>query len=163
MARPDETVNPEVERPDAQDDHTGGVTRGVIRWLLVALLGFAGVGHFTAVEAFRAQVPTWMPWPEAVILVSGVVELVLAAALAFAPRRHRPAVGWVVAAFFVAVFPGNVSQYLTGATAFGLETDTARLVRLLFQPVLVWAALWSTGAWTTWRTRRRRGHDAVRA
>ena len=63
-------------------------------------------------------------------------------------------IGWVVAAFFVAVFPGNVSQYLTGTAAFGLETDTARFVRLLFQPVLVAAALWSTGEWAAWRSRR---------
>ena len=36
-----------------------------------------------------------------------------------------------------------------------------RLVRLLFQPVLVAAALWSTGAWATWRSRRRAGAEAV--
>lgn len=142
-------------RTPEEDDRSGGVARGVVRWMLVALLAVAGVGHFTAADAFRAQVPTWMPWPEAVILVSGVVELALAAALAFAPRRHRPAVGGVVVVFFVAVFPGNVSQYVTGTPAFGLETDTARLVRLLFQPVLVAAALWSTGAWAAWRGRRR--------
>jgi uncharacterized membrane protein len=132
------------------------VARGVVRWLLVALLATAGVGHFTAAEAFRAQVPTWMPWPEFVIAASGVVELALAGALAFAPVRHRPLVGWVAAAFFVAVFPGNVSQYLTGTAAFGLETDTARFVRLLFQPVLVAAALWSTGAWAAWAAWRLR-------
>ncbi|HSF97202.1 MAG TPA: hypothetical protein VLA55_00815 [Ornithinibacter sp.] len=142
-----------------RDQGTAGVVRAVVRWLLVALLATAGVGHFTAAEAFRAQVPTWMPWPEVVIAVSGVVELALAAALAFAPARHRPLVGWVVAAFFVAVFPGNVSQYVTGTTAFGLDTDAARLVRLLFQPVLVVGALWSTGAWAAWRSQRswRRG------
>ena len=89
--------------------------------------------------------------------MDAVVELALAAALAFAPVRHRPLVGWVVAAFFVAVFPGNVSQYITGTPAFGLETDTARFIRLLFQPVLVAAALWSTGAWAAWRSRRRAG------
>jgi uncharacterized membrane protein len=133
----------------------------VVRWLLVALLATAGVGHFTAAEAFRAQVPTWMPWPELVIAVSGVVELALAAGLAFAPVLHRPLVGWVAAAFFVAVFPGNVSQYVTGTAAFGLETDAARLVRLLFQPVLVVAALWSTGAWAMWRSRRRADAEAL--
>lgn len=132
-----------------------GVVRAVVRWLLVALLATAGVGHFASAEAFRAQVPTWMPWPEFVIAASGVVELALAAALAFAPVRHRPLVGWVVAAFFVAIFPGNVSQYVTGTPAFGLDTDAARFVRLLFQPVLVVAALWSTTAWATWRSRRR--------
>jgi uncharacterized membrane protein len=60
-------------------------------------------------------------------------------------------VGWVVAAFFVAVFPGNISQYLNGIDAFGLDGDTSRLVRLFFQPVLVVWALWSTGAWVSWR------------
>ena len=155
MPAPDNSVDPEVQDTESPDEGTRGVARAVVRWLLVVLLGVAGVGHFAAAEAFRAQVPPWMPWPEAVIAVSGVLELVLAAALAFAPRRHRPVVGWVVAAFFVAVFPGNVSQYVTGTPAFGLESDTARFVRLLFQPVLVAAALWSTGAWATWRARRR--------
>lgn len=144
-----------------RDERTVGVARGVVRWALVALLATAGVGHFAAAETFRAQVPTWMPWPEAVIAVSGVVELALAAALAFAPVRHRPLVGWVVAAFFVAVFPGNVSQYVTGTAAFGLETDAARFVRLLFQPVLIAAALWSTGAWSMWRSRRRADSEPV--
>ncbi len=56
-------------------------------------------------------------------------------------------VGWVVAAFFVAIFPGNISQYVNGVDAFGLDSDTSRLVRLFFQPLLVVWALWSTGAW----------------
>ena len=141
--------------PRSPDHPADGVARGVVRWLLVALLAVAGVGHLVAVDSFRAQVPPWMPWPEAVILVSGVVELALAAALAFAPRHRRPVVGGVVAGFFVVVFPGNVSQYLTGTAAFGLETDAARFVRLLVQPVLVVAALWSTRAWSTWRAARR--------
>jgi uncharacterized membrane protein len=133
-----------------------GLARTLVRWALALLLATAGVGHFASAEAFRAQVPPWMPWPEAVIAVSGVVELVLAALLALAPARLRPAVGWVVAAFFVAVYPGNISQYLTGTPAFGLDSDAARLVRLAFQPVLVGAALWGTGAWAAWRSRRAR-------
>jgi uncharacterized membrane protein len=56
-------------------------------------------------------------------------------------------VGWVVAAFFVAIFPGNISQYVNGVDAFGLDSDTSRLVRLFFQPLLVVWALWSTEAW----------------
>lgn len=131
-----------------------GPARTLVRWALVLLLATAGVGHFVAADTFRAQVPPWMPWPEAVIAVSGVIELVLAAALAFAPARLRPAVGSLVAAFFVAIFPGNISQYLTGTAAFGLDSDAARLVRLAFQPALVVAALWCTGAWAAWRSRR---------
>ena len=125
------------------------------RWALAAVLAIAGVGHFTSTQAFTAQVPTWLPQPEAVVYVSGVVELGLAAALLLA-RRHRTTVGWVVAAFFILVFPGNISQFVTQTDAFGLDTDVARAVRLLFQPLLVAWALWSTGAWRAWRARRGR-------
>ena len=68
--------------------------------------------------------------------------------------KHRVAVGWVVAAFFVAIFPGNISQLVTRTDAFGLDSDRARAVRLLFQPLLVLWALWSTGAWKAWRESR---------
>jgi uncharacterized membrane protein len=45
-----------------------------------------------------------------------------------------------VAAFFVAVFPGNISQYINQVDAFGLDSDSSRLIRLFFQPLLViWA------------------------
>ena len=110
------------------------VARGVVRWLLVALLARPGSGTSPRPRRFGPRSRAGCRGPRLVIPVSGVVELALAAALAFAPVRHRPLVGWVVAAFFVAVFPGNVSQYVTGTAAFGLETDAARLVRLLFQP-----------------------------
>ena len=62
--------------------------------------------------------------------------------------------GWVVAIFFVAVFPGNVWQLVNGSDSFGLDTTTGRVVRLFFQPVLVAWALWCTSAWTWWRSRR---------
>ena len=72
--------------------------------------------------------------------------------------RYRVAVGFAVAAFFIAVFPGNVSQLVTHTDAFGLSSDLARGIRLVFQPLLVVWALWSTGAWgwgmSWWRERR---------
>jgi uncharacterized membrane protein len=119
----------------------------VARLALAAVLAGAGIGHFVAADEFRAQVPSWLPAPEAVVAVSGIVELVLAVALVAAPTHWRPWVGWAVAVFFVLVFPGNVWQFLEGRSAFGLDTDAARFVRLLLQPVLVVWALWSTGAW----------------
>lgn len=134
------------------------VPRTIGRVLLGAFLVFAGVGHLTTLrEEFQAQVPGWLPLdPDFVVVASGVVEVVLGLALILW-QRQRVAVGWVAAAFFVAVFPGNVSQYVTGTDAFGLDSDRARLVRLFFQPVLVVWALWSTGAWAAWRARRRAG------
>jgi uncharacterized membrane protein len=115
---------------------------------------FAGIGHFSNAEAFLAQVPGWMPAPEAVVAISGVIELILGIALILAPQKYRAVVGWVVAAFFVMIFPGNISQFVTGTDAFGLDTDAARFVRLLFQPLLVVWALWCTSAWSQWRGNR---------
>lgn len=113
----------------------------------------AGVLHLTtAREEFQAQVPDWFPVDEDLtVLASGVVEIGLGAAFIAAPR-HRRLVGGLLAAFFVVIFPGNVAQYVEGRDAFGLDTDTKRLVRLFFQPVLV---LWSLWAGETLRGRRR--------
>ncbi|WP_424466905.1 DoxX family protein [Pseudoclavibacter helvolus] len=122
--------------------------RTVARVLLGLFLVFAGAAHLTFARAeFQAQVPTWLP-PNAdfVVVASGVVEVLLGLAL-IAAWRWRVAVGFVVAAFFVAVFPGNISQYVTGTDAFGLDTDAARLIRLPLQVLLIAVALWSTAAW----------------
>lgn len=127
----------------------------IARILLGSFLMFAGLSHlFWAREAFRAQVPSWVPLDaDFVVLASGVVEIALGLTLVVLVRR-RVALGWIVAAFFVAVFPGNISQFLTHSDAFGLDTDAARGIRLLFQPILVAWALWCTGAWAAWQSRR---------
>lgn len=123
-------------------------TKFLARILLGAALIFAGIGHFTfSRETFQAQVPAWLPLDaDFVVLASGVVEISLGLALA-SLGRHKALVGMATALFFIAIFPGNISQYLTHTDAFGLNTDEARLMRLFFQPLLVLWALWSTGAW----------------
>ena len=115
-------------------------------------LAYAGIGHLTTSRVeFRAQVPTvFADYADFVVLASGVVEIALGVGL-IALWKFRVQIGWVVAAFFVAVFWGNISQYVNGVDAFGLDTDTKRLVRLFFQPVLVAWALLSTGAWSALR------------
>ncbi|MFP5070034.1 hypothetical protein ACLFMI_10250 [Pseudonocardia nantongensis] len=128
------------------------VVRTAARVLLGGFLVFAGVAHFAVTDEFLAQVPPVLPAPEAVVLISGVVEIVAGLAVLCAPlrlggRSWRPAIGVGVAALFVLVFPGNVSQYLTGADGFGLDTDGARATRLLFQPLLVAWALWACSSW----------------
>jgi uncharacterized membrane protein len=115
-------------------------------------LAYAGIGHLTTSRAeFQAQVPTvFADYADFVVLASGVVEIALGVGL-IALWKYRVQIGWIVAAFFVAVFWGNISQYVNGVDAFGLDTDTKRLVRLFFQPLLVIWALGSTGAWSAWR------------
>jgi uncharacterized membrane protein len=124
------------------------LARTIGRVALGLFLLFTGIGHLTFGRAeFVAQVPDWLPVGDDLVVVgSGVAELALGASLIALPR-HRVLVGWVVAAFFVAIFPGNISQYVNRVDAFGLTSDLARAVRLILQPLLVLWALWSTGAW----------------
>ena len=117
-------------------------------------LAYAGIGHLTSNrQEFQAQVPTLLKdYADFVVLASGVVEIALGVGL-IALWRYRVQLGWLVAAFFVAIFWGNISQYVNGVDAFGLNSDRARLIRLFFQPLLVMLALGSTGAWSAWRSR----------
>ncbi|MBK8867613.1 MAG: hypothetical protein IPN45_06050 [Actinomycetales bacterium] len=129
--------------------------RTIGRLALGAFLLVAGMAHLgPARHTFQAQVPPWVPVDaDLVVVLSGVVEIPLGAALVVLPRWRVP-LGWATAAFFVAVFPGNVAQWLERRDAFGLDSDGARLTRLFFQPLLVAWALWATGAWRVWRQRR---------
>jgi uncharacterized membrane protein len=118
-------------------------------------LAYAGIGHLTTSrQAFQAQVPTLLKdYADFVVLASGVVEIALGIGLVVL-WKYRVQMGLLSAAFFVAVFWGNISQYINQVDAFGLDTDTKRFVRLLFQPVLVAWALVSTGAWRWLRALR---------
>jgi uncharacterized membrane protein len=120
-------------------------------------LMFAGFSHFSTNRVeFRAQVPTiFKDYADFVVLASGVVEILLGLGLIIA-WKYRAQIGWAVALFFVAIFWGNISQFVNGVDAFGLNSDRARATRLLFQPLLVIWALWSTGAWRAWRAWRAR-------
>jgi len=122
------------------------------RILLGLMLLYAGISHLTfARQPFQAQVPPWVPLnPDLVVLLSGCVEILFGLSLLFL-YRYKAYVGILAALFFIAIFPGNIAQYTGHRAAFGLETDTARLIRLFFQPVLVAWALWSTGGWTALR------------
>jgi uncharacterized membrane protein len=117
-----------------------------LKILLGIALAYAGIGHLSFSRiAFQAQVPPWLPMdPDLVVILSGLVEIALGLALIFLKKWERQ-VGIIVSLFFLAVFPGNISQYLTQTDAFGLNSDSARAIRLIFQPVLVLWALWSTG------------------
>ncbi|HZG67411.1 MAG TPA: MauE/DoxX family redox-associated membrane protein [Herpetosiphonaceae bacterium] len=141
----------------SENNNHDGKTSGVqtfFRLLLGALLLFSGIGHLTVARVeFLAQVPRWVPLnADLVVVLSGIAEMVLGGAL-IVVRRWRGGVGWATAAFFVLIFPGNISQYINGIDAFGLNSDRARAIRLAGQPLLVIWALWSTGAWHAWRRR----------
>jgi len=126
------------------------------RYTLGIFLVLAGAGHLSFQRtAFAAQVPPWLPLnPDLVVLLSGAVEIALGLSLLLL-YKQRTKVGWIVAVFFVFVFPGNIAQLVEHRDAFGLDTDLKRWLRLPFQPVLIAVALWSTGAWLAWRKNAR--------
>src|SRR5690606_38065736 len=99
----------------------------IARILLGATLPFTGISHLTwARDDFVAQVPRWVPLnTDLVVVLSGFAEITLGAAL-IVLWPFRVIVGLLTAAFFVAIFPGNIAQYLNRIDAFGLDTDQAR-------------------------------------
>ena len=121
--------------------------RTFARWILAGAMVFAGLSHlFWARKEFQAQVPDFtgeVMDKDGVVVASGVVEMMLGASLVALPRS-RQRIGAILAAFFIAVFPGNVEQYTKRRDGFGLDTDRKRLVRLFFQPLLVAWAWWSS-------------------
>lgn len=130
-------------------------TQTAVRLVLGTAMVGAGVAHLTVQrQEFQAQVPQWFPLDDDLtVLGSGVVEIALGASFVALPKKRR-LIGILLAAFFVAVFPGNVGQYVEGTDAFGLDTDNKRFIRLFFQPVLVVAALFA-GGWFNRRDRAR--------
>lgn len=144
-----------MENPLTTPPPSDTTPRKLGRGALGLALVFAGTGHLTfAREEFQAQVPSWVPLgTDFTVLASGVVEIALGGSL-IVLSKQRVAVGLIAAAFFIAVFPGNVGQWLEHKDGFGLDTDGKRLGRLFFQPALVAWALWSTGAFKSLRKQR---------
>ena len=138
-----------------KNNNKSTVTQNVFRILLAVFMIYAGFSHLTFSRLdFQSQVPDWIPLSkDLVVILSGILEMALGLGLAFWKNKHIH-FGWALALFFILVFPGNIAQYLGSKDAFGaLDSDRARLIRLFFQPVLIAWALWSSGAWTAWRTR----------
>ena len=121
--------------------------KNLIRIGLGAFMLLAGIGHMTyARETFQAQVPDWIPLSkDFVVLASGVVEILFGLAMIFFTKQKQY-VGLALAIFFVLIFPGNIAQYTEQRDGFGLDSDSKRLLRLFFQPVLIFFALYSTDA-----------------
>ncbi|MEV7608961.1 hypothetical protein AB0N61_05725 [Microbacterium sp. NPDC089320] len=132
--------------------------RSLARWILALALGAIGIVHFVSTRGFRVVVPDWATRltrldKDAIVIASGAAEVALAAGLLLLPKERRR-LGVATAAFFVAVFPGNVHQWRTHRSTPGLDTEARRFGRLFLQPLLVIWALWSTAEPSTERRRR---------
>lgn len=133
--------------------------KAAARWILALALGAVGILHFTGTRGFRVVVPDWATRltrldKDVIVVASGAAELALASGLIALPRERRR-IGLATAAFFLAVFPGNVHQWRTGRSTPGLDTEGRRLARLFLQPVLMLWAVWATSSPAASRRRRR--------
>lgn len=122
--------------------------RALARWILALALGAIGIVHFVSTRGFRVVVPDWATKAtrldkDAIVIASGAAEVALAVGLLALPKERRR-IGVATAAFFDAVFPGNVHQWRTHRSTPGLDTEARRFGRLFLQPLLVLWALWST-------------------
>jgi len=122
--------------------------KNISRIALGTMLVTAGIAHLTfARKEFQAQVPDWVPLKkDDTVVYSGFAEIALGVTIIATPKKYRSLLGKITAAFFTAVFPGNISQYQNRRDAFGLDTDKRRMARLFMQPVLIGWALKSMKA-----------------
>src|ERR1700712_3729549 len=125
MTTPDPTIDPPLPPPPPTTP-----ARTAARLALAGAMVYAGFSHlFWARKTFQAQVPKSVPLDaDGVVMASGGVEIMLGAGLALL-TRDRVLIGRLLAAFFVAVFPGNVAQFVNKRDGFGLDTDARRFVR----------------------------------
>lgn len=118
--------------------------RTALRWLLAALYFAAGVLHLMIPAPFLGITPGWVPFPETVIALTGVAELLGAIALVqpfSAPLRRAGGVG--LALYAVCVFPANINHMLIDMAQAEPDLGWAyHAPRMVLQPVLVWLALW---------------------
>lgn len=115
-----------------------------LRWLLAAFYLLAGVVHLVKPAPFLTIMPGWVPAPEAVVLWTGVAEILGAIGLVqpISPRLRRAA-GWGLALYALCVWPANINHFIMdmGRADGGLGL-AYHIPRMIAQPVIIWLAIW---------------------
>jgi uncharacterized membrane protein len=118
--------------------------RPVMRWIMVAFYGLAGIGHLASTDKFVLIVPDWVPFPREVVLLTGICEI--AGSVALAGTRFRRLAGIMLALYAVCVFPANLKHAIDGIHLPPVpDSWWYHGPRLAFQPVLVWWSLFCAG------------------
>ena len=113
----------------------------VVRLLFGAFFVVAGVTHFTNEAFFTSIVPPYLPWPVAIVYVSGIAEIALGVLL-MVPASTAVA-GWGLIALLIVVFPANLHMAMNPGL-YPATSPTALLIRLPVQGVLIALAYWFT-------------------
>lgn len=130
--------------------------RTALRLLLAAFYLLAGAIHVVRPAPFLAIMPSWVPFPDAVVFWTGLAELAGAAALAqpfSASLRRLGGIG--LALYAICVFPANINHFIMDMAKPGHGLGLVYHVpRMVAQPLLVWLALWTSSV-TDWPFRRK--------
>ena len=131
--------------------------RSILRSILALLYAIAGLLHIVAPHPFMTIMPGRLPFPDAIVFLTGIAELLGAIALAQGwsmQLRKAGAIG--LALYAVCVFPANINHFALDMArpdqGLGLAYHVPRMIA---QPIVVWWALWVGGV-TDWPFRRRR-------
>ena len=111
-----------------------------MRWTLAAFYMLGGIGHFLAIDKVVRIVPDFVPYPRAVVIVTGILEI--AGAIALLMPRWRRVAGIMLALYAACVFPANIKHAVDGISFLPFaESWWYHGPRLAMQPVIVWWAL----------------------
>lgn len=118
--------------------------RTILRIALACFYAFAGYMHLARPEPFLSIMPSAVPFPEAVVLWTGVAEILGAIALIqpWVPQLRR-AGGVGLALYALCVWPANINHLMLdlaredGGLGLGYHVP-----RMIAQPIIIWLALW---------------------
>jgi len=116
------------------------------RWTLALLFIAAGANHFLSPAPYLAIMPGSLPWPEALVYLSGAAEIAGGIGLLLSRTRRIAAIGLIV--LLIAVFPANIHAARHGMEIGGREVVPWMLwARLPLQAVLI-AWVYFAGFWS---------------
>lgn len=131
------------------------MTKAILRWLLATFYAVAGYFHLAAPGPFLQIMPEFVPYPEQIVFWTGIAEFAGAAGLVqpFSEKLRRAA-GICLALYALCVWPANINHMLIDfAREDGALGAAYHYPRMVAQPILIWLALWVSGA-TNWPLRR---------
>ena len=116
-----------------REEYTAG------RVLFAVLFVAAGTLHFVIPAVYLRIMPPYLPWHQALVLVSGAAEVLGGVGL-LVPWTRRAA-AWGLVLLLIAVMPANVYMATAHVAAPGVMGESwAQWLRLPLQAPLIWWA-----------------------
>ena len=97
----------------------------------------AGMYHFMRPQGYLKIMPPWLPWPLALVYISGIAEVILGTLML--PASTRPVAAWGIIALLIAVFPANI-QMTVNYFHYHNPMRWMTVARLPLQFLMIWWA-----------------------